>query len=487
MAFEVWLQFGSNSKPPPQQLPIILQMLLNQALRVRALVLLTQFFDLGPHAVNLTLSVGIFPYVERLLQSPAPELRHVLVFVWAKIVALDQTCQVDLVKIDGQQYFLNHLMTPLLPYDQKSMTLFVLSVLCHHYPPGQQACLQHGLVKRVIMFLQDPHPYVRQWACLTLGKVWENFEPAKSSALEDMCHTQLFKVAQVDSGPEVRVAAVFAIGTLLGKYITTFMFYMETGHQPSLDLAIASECLVPCLADASPLVRKEVILALAQIVLHSRYLPPFELLAHHTRKPDTDVPPEVLKALGAQTNHYTKIWLSLKEMQVNDPFIPLRPLVKMIVSRVNAGALGSATSSVETSPNNIRSQLHRDNSLPSLPSVAHTTNSRPSPNAPLRQSSHHSSLGNLTQADAPVLLVPMDGASHLPDALTSTVYTWACTKFNKPMLESIDSHEDDEMDPLSPQGAIRLERQRRNEHWKMMASQLRVEKDRQYHLFILYL
>ncbi|GLD93241.1 hypothetical protein PINS_up001833 [Pythium insidiosum] len=59
-AFEVWLQFGSASKPPPQQLPMVLQVLLSQVHRLRALVLLKRFLDLGPWAVNLALSVGIF-------------------------------------------------------------------------------------------------------------------------------------------------------------------------------------------------------------------------------------------------------------------------------------------------------------------------------------------------------------------------------------------------------------------------------------------
>ena len=57
------------------QLPIVLQVLLSQAHRLRALDLLGRFLDLGPWAVNLALSVGIFPYVLKLLQSSARELR----------------------------------------------------------------------------------------------------------------------------------------------------------------------------------------------------------------------------------------------------------------------------------------------------------------------------------------------------------------------------------------------------------------------------
>eukprot|EP00592_Proboscia_alata_P017355 CAMPEP_0194395030 /NCGR_PEP_ID=MMETSP0174-20130528/124192_1 /TAXON_ID=216777 /ORGANISM="Proboscia alata, Strain PI-D3" /LENGTH=271 /DNA_ID=CAMNT_0039190909 /DNA_START=955 /DNA_END=1770 /DNA_ORIENTATION=+ len=61
----------------PEQLPVVLQVLLSQAHRVRALVLLRKFLDLGPWAVNAALSVGIFPYVLKLLQSPIDEYKHV--------------------------------------------------------------------------------------------------------------------------------------------------------------------------------------------------------------------------------------------------------------------------------------------------------------------------------------------------------------------------------------------------------------------------
>jgi len=67
----------------------VVQVLLSQAHRLRALDLLGRFLDLGPWAVNLTLSVGIFPYILKLLQSFAVELRPMLAFIWAKIMAVD--------------------------------------------------------------------------------------------------------------------------------------------------------------------------------------------------------------------------------------------------------------------------------------------------------------------------------------------------------------------------------------------------------------
>lgn len=88
-AFQVWLTFGYEKRSPPEQLPIVLQVLLSQVHRVRALELLGRFLDLGWWAVNLALSVGIFPYVLKLLQSSAKELRPLLVFIWAKILAVD--------------------------------------------------------------------------------------------------------------------------------------------------------------------------------------------------------------------------------------------------------------------------------------------------------------------------------------------------------------------------------------------------------------
>lgn len=76
-------------RPPPDQLPMLLQVLLSTIHRVRALEILGRFLALGPWAVNLILSVGIFPYMVKLLQTSAKELRPLLVFIWAKIMAVD--------------------------------------------------------------------------------------------------------------------------------------------------------------------------------------------------------------------------------------------------------------------------------------------------------------------------------------------------------------------------------------------------------------
>lgn len=72
-----------------------MQVLLSQVHRLRALQLLGRLLDMGAWAVDLALSVGIFPYVLKLLQTTAIDLRHTLVFIWTKILALDRECQVQ--------------------------------------------------------------------------------------------------------------------------------------------------------------------------------------------------------------------------------------------------------------------------------------------------------------------------------------------------------------------------------------------------------
>ena len=63
----------------------------------------------APSRVGLTcslsqaLSVGIFPYVLKLLQSSARELRPLLVFIWAKILAVDSVSNVCLPAPPSQE------------------------------------------------------------------------------------------------------------------------------------------------------------------------------------------------------------------------------------------------------------------------------------------------------------------------------------------------------------------------------------------------
>uniref|UniRef100_G1KRA6 Regulatory-associated protein of mTOR n=1 Tax=Anolis carolinensis TaxID=28377 RepID=G1KRA6_ANOCA len=258
-AFQVWLTMGVENRNPPEQLPIVLQVLLSQVHRLRALDLLGRFLDLGPWAVSLALSVGIFPYVLKLLQSSARELRPLLVFIWAKILAVDSSCQADLVKDNGHKYFLSVLADPYMPAEHRTMTAFILAVIVNNYNTGQEACLQGNLIAICLEQLNDPHPLLRQWVAICLGRIWQNFDSARWCGVRDSAHEKLYSLLS-DPIPEVRCAAVFALGSFVGNSAE------RTDHSTTIDHNVAM-MLAQLINDGSPMVRKELVVALSHLVV----------------------------------------------------------------------------------------------------------------------------------------------------------------------------------------------------------------------------
>lgn len=263
-AFEVWLSEGAVNNPRiPEQLPIVLQVLLSQVHRLRALILLSRFLDLGPWAVNAALSVGIFPYVLKLLQSPAAELKPVLVFIWARILAVDRSCQNDLLKDHGYAYFIN-ILTPnnamlSIPHvsEHRAMSAFILSVFCTNFKLGQQACLRGNVIPACLAHIKDPDPLLRQFVCLCLAQVWMNNSEAKAAAIAENAHEKLCNLLH-DGTPEVRASAMYALGTF-------FSDPNKTEQIVNIEHNIVISALV-VMSDSSPLVRKEFVIALSYIV-----------------------------------------------------------------------------------------------------------------------------------------------------------------------------------------------------------------------------
>ena len=129
-----------------------MQVLLSQVHRLRALALLSKFLDLGQYAVNWALSVGIFGYLLKLLLLPAAELRAALVFIWAKLLAVDISCQADLLKDKRYTFFVSILSSAedipagpfnilVNPSEHKALCAFVISVFCKDNTDGQQVIL----------------------------------------------------------------------------------------------------------------------------------------------------------------------------------------------------------------------------------------------------------------------------------------------------------------------------------------------------------
>ncbi|XP_045798844.1 regulatory-associated protein of TOR 1-like isoform X1 [Trifolium pratense] len=281
-AFEVWLDHGSEHKKPPEQLPIVLQVLLSQCHRFRALVLLGRFLDMGPWAVDLALSVGIFPYVLKLLQTTTPELRQILVFIWTKILALDKSCQVDLVKDGGHIYFMKFLDSLEAYPEQRAMAAFVLAVIVDGHRRGQEACIEDGLSHVCLKHLESSspndsqtEPLFLQWLCLCLGKLWEEFPEGKIIGLQGHA-TSILAPLLSEPQPEVRASAVFALGTLVD---VGFDSCRSVGDEECDDddkfrseVSIVRS-LLSVASDGSPLVRAEVAVALARFAFgHNKHL-----------------------------------------------------------------------------------------------------------------------------------------------------------------------------------------------------------------------
>ena len=270
-AFEVWLEHGSERKAPPEQLPIVLQVLLSQSHRLRALVLLGRFLgafctlvpirprsrgerrslrtfpgaslrpplafnprprclstppdafelhpDMGPWAVDLALSVGIFPYVLKLLQTTAPDLRQILVFIWTKILALDRSCQLDLVKDSGHVYFVRFLDSPSVPSEERAMAAFVLAAIADDHPKGQAACASSGLLQVCLANLPGAaspsgSPLFVRWLCLCMGKLWDGYASLQAEAFRVRASEAVASLLNHPT-PDARAAAVYALGALV--------------------------------------------------------------------------------------------------------------------------------------------------------------------------------------------------------------------------------------------------------------------------------
>ncbi|KRX38174.1 Methylmalonic aciduria type A -like protein, mitochondrial [Trichinella murrelli] len=289
IAFEVWLQYGFYQGSAPQQLPIVLQVLLSQVLRVRALELLARFVDLGPKAVEQALAVGIFPYILRLLQSVSRDMRPLLTFIWAKILAVDNSCRLMLLKDHVHRYFLVHLNDPTVEVRRKLFAVFALARLMADCRQFQEAALCNGFVATCSDLFSDCNDApMRQWLALALGHLWTDYEAAKWQAIRCSLHQTLIGLLE-DRLASVRAAAVFALGRLIstggaGDKENKQNDGDQGNHCPndeqSTNLAhsVAMSLVQHVCADSSATVRREALLGFFAFV--RRFYPQFVTIAY---------------------------------------------------------------------------------------------------------------------------------------------------------------------------------------------------------------
>ncbi|OBZ68569.1 WD repeat-containing protein mip1 [Grifola frondosa] len=271
-------------RKPPDQLPIVLQVLLSQPHRLRALILLSQFVDLGPWAVHLALTIGIFPYIARLLQAAGQDLKPVLIFIWARIFAVDPTCQVDLYNNQGYKYFATALgvqddpRQALIPNssEHRAMCASILSAIARDYVHGQNACWRERVFDSCFERLDEGDFLLRQWSALCIAQIWDANDEIKVYGVDRGTQDKLIALLSDDS-PEVRSAALYALGTFLGASGASNLSKLGGGgsgtmHQLEerihfrMEVAVVTGAALAIKEDASPMVRKELLVLISCLV-----------------------------------------------------------------------------------------------------------------------------------------------------------------------------------------------------------------------------
>ncbi|KAJ3557772.1 hypothetical protein NM688_g1286 [Phlebia brevispora] len=271
-------------RKPPDQLPIVLQVLLSQPHRLRALILLSQFVDLGPWAVHLALTIGIFPYISRLLQAAGQDLRPVLIFIWARILAVDPTCQVELHTQSGFKYFANVLSPRDDPRqasipnssEHRAMCAFILSAIARDYPSGQNVCYGEGVFEACFERLEESDFLLRQWCALCIAQIWDGNDEIRIKGVDLGTQDKLIALLSDDS-PEVRGAALYALGTFLGASGSGdahkqggggsgSMIHLEERIHFRMEVAVVTGAALAIKEDASPMVRKELLVLISCLV-----------------------------------------------------------------------------------------------------------------------------------------------------------------------------------------------------------------------------
>uniref|UniRef100_A0A183C0Q3 Raptor_N domain-containing protein n=1 Tax=Globodera pallida TaxID=36090 RepID=A0A183C0Q3_GLOPA len=264
-AFEVWLKFGVDKREPPQQLPVVLQVLLSVNHRVRALDLLARFVDMGPWAVVSALSVGIFPYVLKLLQCSTREVRPALAFIWAKILAIDPGCQHELVKDNGYDYFLQVLNDQSVSPRMKIISAFVMAtIIYNNYRPAQEKLVQSDYVTLCIELLSNESVtrcrMLVLWLLIGLGRLWAEYDKARWQAIRSVAYDKVVEFLN-DDVPEVRAAAVFALGCFVHNTSR------NNEHATAVENEVCDKLCEKCTYDGSVLVRAELAAAIQWFVI----------------------------------------------------------------------------------------------------------------------------------------------------------------------------------------------------------------------------
>lgn len=101
---------------------------------------------------------------------------------------------------------------------------------------------------------------MRQWLTICLGLTWNNYDDARWCGVRDSAHEKIFTLL-TDEIAEVRAAAVYALGSFITGAVE------RTDHANTIDHSIGMTLINLVPKDGSPLVRKELVVALQWLIL----------------------------------------------------------------------------------------------------------------------------------------------------------------------------------------------------------------------------
>lgn len=356
-AFEQWISQCALMDVPPSNaiyLPIVLQVLLSQTHRIRALNLLGLFMDLGDWAVLDALHVGVFPYILKLFQAPSGDsARYPLLYLWLRILVFDPGAAADLRKEDAYLFLTRMLCEDMEEsfdvWETRSMAIICLCVLCRL---GREHCdvlvRTEGLVERLLRYAKATAPVLAEWALHLLSLLVENccyheaeagegarMIPSWTAAIVD---ERLFAILD-DERCENRAAVTHLLGTLLGASLLNEWTEAEILYR-----------LLPRLGEFYPTARRELIVALSRFI--ARHVPVFTLAAYdlwegwqrasakgnsQTVRVDEFVAP----GTGDMVRHpglYTLVWKTCLMLAL-DPSDLVAPLARRLVDEIHMSFL----------------------------------------------------------------------------------------------------------------------------------------------------
>ena len=187
-----------------------------------------------------------------------------------------QSCQVELVRENAHTYFMEIFADSYISTGHQIRAAFILSTIVRRHLLAQNLMLlpkrKNGksFIDIALSLLleqhqEKDHPDLRKWLLICLGNVWENKAEVRKKKVKEgnsSLAEQLFPFLE-DPVPEVRAAAVYALGTFINSSSSTMV---PKEYLDEVDCIVASALLKELFYDSSPLVRRELLVALHGLI-----------------------------------------------------------------------------------------------------------------------------------------------------------------------------------------------------------------------------